>query len=330
MQERNRIYLFDNVKAMLIFLVVLGHMLEIIVSRRGELLYSFIYLFHMPLFVFCSGYFANFRPKRFFFNYAGLYVLFQLFYILFARFALGVHWMPIQFSTPYWIMWYLMALIAWTLILPLLDAVTIDKPAAIIAICASFALGIAAGFDSMIGYYLSLSRIVYFFPFFVLGFCIRKHFDPDKMNAWLKNNIVRCFSGAVTIAIAVWIFTGNPINDPRWLWGSSSYEHLAYTGYNVVVRILLYAAALFISVFCIAVLPKRKLFFTTIGTRTLQVFLFHGFIIQLLRHNNIIYHLPWGIITWAFVFLVSIVTVLVFSSWLFAPSAWYKIFAKKR
>ena len=61
---KSRIYFFDNLRALLIFLVVLGHMFEIFVSRISDIAYVFIYLFHMPLFVFCSGYFAKFNPGR--------------------------------------------------------------------------------------------------------------------------------------------------------------------------------------------------------------------------------------------------------------------------
>ena len=57
---KERDYFFDNLKAVLIFLVVLGHFLlpihgdnPLVVVKR------LIYIFHMPLFVFVSGYFAK-------------------------------------------------------------------------------------------------------------------------------------------------------------------------------------------------------------------------------------------------------------------------------
>lgn len=45
---------FDFVKGVLIFLVVLAH----VIRGRGSIVYHVIYSFHMPLFVFVSGYFA--------------------------------------------------------------------------------------------------------------------------------------------------------------------------------------------------------------------------------------------------------------------------------
>ncbi len=60
---------FDALKGVLIFLVVLGHMLELnkATSDTSVVLWDFIYLFHMPLFIFVSGYFSkniNFEKLR--------------------------------------------------------------------------------------------------------------------------------------------------------------------------------------------------------------------------------------------------------------------------
>lgn len=48
----------DNFKGILIFLVVLGHIVG--VSKEGvENIVNYIYSFHMPAFVFISGYFSK-------------------------------------------------------------------------------------------------------------------------------------------------------------------------------------------------------------------------------------------------------------------------------
>ena len=57
---KERDYFFDNVKAVLMFLVVLGHLL---LPIHGEsflfLLKRLIYLFNMPFFLFVSVYFEK-------------------------------------------------------------------------------------------------------------------------------------------------------------------------------------------------------------------------------------------------------------------------------
>ncbi len=54
---KQRIYRYDNVKALLIFLVVLGHMTTDYVSDSHLVRWTtlWIYTFHMPAFIFLSG-----------------------------------------------------------------------------------------------------------------------------------------------------------------------------------------------------------------------------------------------------------------------------------
>ncbi len=61
MYDNQRSAYWDNLKAILIFLVVLGHYI-LPVNRSGRSLtsaYYWIYLFHMPAFVLTSGYFSK-------------------------------------------------------------------------------------------------------------------------------------------------------------------------------------------------------------------------------------------------------------------------------
>ena len=60
-QTKQRDYLFDNYKAFLILLVVIGHFIEP-AYNNNTLLYTLkwlIFSFHMPAFIFISGYFSK-------------------------------------------------------------------------------------------------------------------------------------------------------------------------------------------------------------------------------------------------------------------------------
>ncbi len=67
MMEKQRDYSFDYIKGILIFLVVLGHCIRFYLKDSeademnfwGDPLFVFIYSFHMPLFVFTTGYFFS-------------------------------------------------------------------------------------------------------------------------------------------------------------------------------------------------------------------------------------------------------------------------------
>ena len=83
--EKIRNDYFDNIKSVLITLVVIGHFLLPLESTRlKDGLVNVIYLFHMPMFIMVSGYFAKgmYAGKRFRWERIGkllwLYLLFQI------------------------------------------------------------------------------------------------------------------------------------------------------------------------------------------------------------------------------------------------------------
>ena len=57
---KNRIIAFDLIKLFAIFLVIEGHCTQHLLSsfEYDEPVYVYIYSFHMPLFMFLSGYFS--------------------------------------------------------------------------------------------------------------------------------------------------------------------------------------------------------------------------------------------------------------------------------
>lgn len=82
---KERDYFFDNIKAVLIFLVVLGHFL-LPIHEGGNVLVlikRLIYVFHMPLFVFVSGYFSKRIYKDGKYNFKKILYLIKA-YILFV------------------------------------------------------------------------------------------------------------------------------------------------------------------------------------------------------------------------------------------------------
>ena len=57
---RSRLCYMDTYKGLLIFLMVVGHCLELYQDDKiCKLLYWFIYSFHMPVFIFISGFFSK-------------------------------------------------------------------------------------------------------------------------------------------------------------------------------------------------------------------------------------------------------------------------------
>lgn len=139
-EKKERLWHLDNEKAILMFLVVLGHFLAPASGYKTE--YQFIYIFHMPCFIFVSGYFSKKDVKVVdaFCKYLAPYLVFQTFYILLGHFLhtpTGSSDLIGYITSPFHALWYLAALFCWTLILNFVD----DKKIKV-CFCPSFYSGI--------------------------------------------------------------------------------------------------------------------------------------------------------------------------------------------
>ena len=73
----------DNLRFLLIFLVLLGHFMELFKGDFTSAFYKIIYSFHMPAFLFLTGYFARFHRRKLVLGLIYPYILFQIFYRIF-------------------------------------------------------------------------------------------------------------------------------------------------------------------------------------------------------------------------------------------------------
>lgn len=170
---------FDNAKYLTIVLVACGHAWEPLTygSRTVTAVYLGVYAFHMPAFALISGYFSrsfDMAPGRLRRLVGGVvvpYVLFEIAYTLFYRWAQDDPGYPISLLDPWYLMWFLVALFIWRLTTPLWLQLRHPMPVAL-AIAALVSMTPDAGGD------LGLQRVVGFLPFFVLGLTLRpEHFE---------------------------------------------------------------------------------------------------------------------------------------------------------
>lgn len=167
----HRKYGYDNLRCFLIACVVLGHLLEIAAPFKGSgFMYRLIYSFHMPAFIFLFGYFARYNAEKIVFSWIFPYVLFQTLYSLFSCWISGSQFV-LQFTTPYWLLWYMLCCIFYQLLIPLYTADSTKKQIA--TLTSVVILAILVGHDSSVGYYMTLSRFFVFQPWFVLGLYLR-------------------------------------------------------------------------------------------------------------------------------------------------------------
>ena len=164
MNYNSRSAYWDNLKGFLIILVVFAHCLFALQnSPLNNFLVDAIYMFHMPAFVFVSGFFSKSEHSRSFFPLANLFVAFILlngFFMLREIFSVGVFPSAVA---PYFSAWYLLALIVWRLTVPLLEHVRNILPLLIL-------FSLVAGFWADINMTFAAVKIVVFFPYFMAGY----------------------------------------------------------------------------------------------------------------------------------------------------------------
>ena len=296
---RERDYLFDNVKFFLIFLVVFAHLLE---PKLGDstvkAAYNVIYSFHMPVFIFVMGYFAKFNPAKILKSIVLPYAVFQLLYLLFEFYVLGKKGgFVLQFSRPYWIMWFLMVSFFYHALIPLFDCK--KRSSQYLFLAGSAVIALLAGYDKTISYHMSLSRFFVFLPFFLGGFYYGK--SEKRVPA---NTTTKALSLILVLAAAVVLVIMNM--DQQILYGSYPYEKLKYGPH---IRLFTMAAACCWILFLLVWTPKRRIpFVSTVGQNTLTIFLIHGFIVKYLNKIGI---LSYGAaVNTAVAFLISVLILV--------------------
>ena len=286
----------DNIRWLLILLVVFGHLIESVNGDPALYIYTVIYVFHMPAFVFITGYFAKFKLRRIA-SLALTYVVFQTLYLLFDWLLTGDFAAPVelQYLVPDWIMWYLLATLVWVVAIPLFK--TENRVRMAITLAVSVAIALAAGFFNEVGYFLSLSRILVFAPFFIAGFYARalwgggRSDQPDaqddgsgqKQVASGHRPFARRAMLIVGLAGAAITFAVVAVGDINSV---ALYNSLAYgrTGTTAEFRLgMMVLAACWICLLFAVVPDKRIPAVSNAGSHSLPIYLIHGFVIRAMR-----------------------------------------------
>lgn len=302
----------DNLKCLLIFCVVLGHLLELQDGVATDYLYLTIYTFHMPLFVWVSGYVARPADRRCLRSLALPYVIFQLLYSLAAVYLWGTE-EEIKLLEPYWLMWFLMALLIWRLLIPLLEASTPRRQA--LTLAGAFALSLFTGWSTELRYVLSFQRMMALLPMFLLGYYCRGY-QTQVLQWWkaqgrTKRNLFRLALGLVIVAGLLLIFyyydQGEILR--RWLYWKYPYGK---RGGSVLTRAAFTVYAVIWLGFILTLIPGKTIpGLTRIGQNTLPVYLLHGFVIEALDWSGI-YDAQGE--PWLLTLILLVAMVLLFSS----------------
>ena len=262
----------DNVKMVLVTLVVLGHTLGLaLTSDRNAQVYDWLYYFHIPAFVLISGHLSrNFVWDRR--HLTSLATTVALPYLLFEpalwtfRAAFGYREDGPLWLQPHWAMWYLCVLFFWRLSTPMLR----HRAALPISIAVSLAAGLL---DTQL---LGVPRILGLLPFFVLGLQLeRRHLNL------VRDRFPRTLAIGVLVAILVWAGHTDDWARGAFLYYDTGYADLGYAPADGMrIRLTVMAVGLLGTASALALVPRGRSWFSAMGSASLVVYLFHGFVVR--------------------------------------------------
>ena len=281
--EKIRDLRFDVLKGALILSVVFGHFFTHDVSHSfmSETMANIIYSFHMPLFVFISGYFTKkYSVVRGASKILETYVVFQLVK------GLAYHYSPLWLLImPAPMLWYLLSLIVWRFLYILLDKIGVKVTWKLIAILVT--LGVSVGFVPWVGREFALSRTIVFAPYFFLGIMFQQISFLDiiieKFSLW-KSAMIWMIVFVLSILFVFSSF------DVRRTFGATYPYPLENTMLYAFARLLNYMTSVIISVAFIRVFSFESKILGVIGKDSLKYYMFHGIFLMVVKFAG----LPWS------------------------------------
>jgi fucose 4-O-acetylase-like acetyltransferase len=289
----------DNVKMVLVTLVVVGHAIGLVEATAGShWVYDFIYMWHIPAFVFVSGYLSKSfewdrrRMKSLVYTLAIPYLIFEPALFYYRRIVVGEDVTGPLWLEPHWTMWYLIVLLMWRLVTPILKLHWLFLPLSVVV---SLLGGL---WDTET---LMFPRFLGLLPFFVLGLYLKPRHLAHLDDVW-----VRVAAVPTLIGIGIMAVYTDTWAETALLWYDTGYNELPIDNEIAFqTRLTVMLVGLLGAFAAMSLVPRRSLgWFTTMGTATMVIYLFHGFVIKTFKA------LGWPDFTAAHPWLGLVLTIL--------------------
>ena len=322
---KKRNHFLDLVKACAIILVVIGHNIQ---CGSGEnylkeelffdnIIFKYIYSFHMPLFMLISGYFfaygINKEAKDIFINkFKSLIVPILTWAIFPLVIFIAVKFLKNEFSIistiRYYIyysihyLWFLWAVFWCSLIVLITNKIFKDKILIYVFIfTVSFLIP-----DS---YNLALYKFM--FPYFIIGYLYKKYNCQEKLSKIYNSNYFICISGAIFFILLYYFERESYIYvSKHTILNKDIINQLSIDLYRYFIGFIgsIFTLSLLIKIYNIIkkqIIFKENNFILTIGKNTMGIYIISGFI------NTYILNRVTSFITYPNFFIIGIESVLV-------------------
>lgn len=292
-----RLYYIDNLRGLLIILVVLGHCIQNLdLDFDHNIVFRYIYSFHMPLFMFISG-FVSYKKEYKFISIKRRFIQLVIPFIAWAMLGLTIQgeynwtWLT-QPDTGLWFLWVLFWIGVIHIVLSKLSVILKIEENLIFGISCILFLGILFINKLSFGYHL----VAWYLPFYLMG-SILKRFENQLFPIINKNYFVL---GMLFVILAFyWMRNESPtfinINSQALIFG-----------YKFIVGFI--GCLFFISLG--QFFDDKILYLSELGSgMTFGIYAVHQFVIRLLVHFKI--QMDWSDNFWigvliAFIFVFGI------------------------
>lgn len=270
----------DNAKYLTILLVAIGHVWDPLRddSRMAGALYFVLYTFHMPAFIVVSGYLSRSfegKPRQIKRLVTGVlvpYVIFQTVYTFFMRWASDNPDREFHYQEPGFALWFLVALFLWRLTTPLWKSMRWPLPVAL-------AVAVAAGVTPSINSDLNLMRVAAFLPYFVLGLQLRPEHFQIVTRRRFRMLALPVFAGALLVA-----YWAVPRMSKGWFLHDKAAQDLGAPAWvGGVMTLATFGCGLVLTAAFLSLVPRRHMWFTSLGAGTLYAYLIHVYPIKISR-----------------------------------------------
>ena len=264
---------WDNYKGILTFLIVFSHFLYCYIENNDETIinqiYIFLSIFHIPAFIFCSGFFSKSNRTK---NIENIFKLIIVYFILNTSLMIFMYFIfneELNFFMPYYSNWYILSLIYWKTIILYIDFEN-QNNILLKTIIFSLINGYSIIFSNNL---LSIRRTITFFPFFIIGYLLTKE-NIESIFSFINNSkkkysyiffIIYSFGLFLCIKNKIINFTLDQLFMKQYL-----------NFFDIKKRLLIFILAFIMSLSLLLIIPNRKIpFLTKSGKNSLNIFLFH-------------------------------------------------------
>lgn len=305
-KDLDRNYLFDNIKAILIFSVVLAHYLRASatfdVATIGGAIYITSFSFIMQGFLFISGYFSKNLEKcektafrLFLFPYLVLMpIMYVIRYVIFGDASLDM-------TVPTMALWYLLTLFFYRFFL---KKILMIKNILLVSILLSLLAGCIPYFDET----LSIGRTFGFLPFFLLGYFCKKIYIDKIMNI---PKVFTILIFIILVGFSVYMSFSQAFPLEAWYFKSSYKSNDLTLIEGIFIRFVLYVVSISWIVVLINLTPKKRTWVVSIGQNTMSVYILHIIVRYMIKGLGIVVNQE--IISYILLFVISVASVWIFS-----------------